>query len=167
MGRKKKDPDSNNDLPLTTGEQKKLSFAPTLVLEASNVDPFLAKIIIVSYISLVDLKKLSYKKLNIEENRFNNVFLYCFENKEKGIVGYVGRNKDTDLIKFLAVDQSRFKWAKSEGFFEGEDKISSRSRVFTEIGVLIELEGLNSFINFIAGDRDYKFVGEYIKSIAK
>jgi hypothetical protein len=164
MARKKKSNENPEDgLPLTAQEQKKLSFAPPLDLESKNVDTILAKIVIITYLSLIDLKNISHKNIVIEENRQSTVFLYHIENTAKNISGYIGRDKHDGNIRYIAVDNSRFQYAEKEGFFDSElDYIENRANTFTSIGVLIELDGLNSFLNFIAGDKDFVFVGDYI-----
>lgn len=159
MGRPRKKPLEE------TKEDKKLSPLPDLVLESKTVDPFLCKLINVTYISLVDLKKIKYKDLTIEENRYNSTFLYYIENKKDKLSGYIGREKDTDKIKFLAVDQRRFHWAELEGFIKDKNDPVERQFVFEKIGVLVNLNGLNSFVNFIAGDPNYQLDGEYILSL--
>lgn len=135
---------------------------PSLNLESKNVDPFLAKIISITYLSLVDIKKVKHKFLTFEENRCNSTFLYYIENKAKHLSGYIGRDKVTDEILFLLVDQRRFHWAKEEGFIQDKLNAADRQLVFEQIGVLIKADGLKSFINYIAGDKDYQFDGDYI-----
>jgi len=144
------------------GTQKALPYAPALKLESANTDPFLAKIIILTYVSLIDIKKIDYKNIAVEENRQGTTFLYFIENRAAKLSGYIGRNKDDNSIIFVAVDQRRFHWAKQEGFITDELDTVQRALVFNKIGVLINLDGIKSFINFISGDPSYIFEGDYI-----
>lgn len=160
MGRPKKD--KGDAVNSVIAKLDKLDFAPQLELESKVVDPFLNKIIVVTYFSLIDLKKIKFTNLTIEENRYNDKFLYFVENKKRNLSGYIGRDKITNEVIFLAVDERRFYWAEQEGFIQNSMDAHDRQIVFDKIGVLIHLNGLNSFINYIAGDSNYEFAGEYI-----
>ncbi len=132
-------------------------------MESEKVDPLLSKSIWVIYISLVDLEKIPYQKIKIEEQRYDTTFLYVFENYRDGLTAYVGRDK-TGQIKYLAMDKSRFKWAVAEGFIEDASDVKQRQFVYDKIGVLRELTGLMDFIKFLAAKTDYTFAGDYIKT---
>lgn len=165
MGRPRKNKKEDSDNKKEEKRMGKVLLSiPTLKLESVVGDPFLAKVISITYISLIDLKKIKYKYLTIEENRYNSTFLYYIENKKLHLSGWIGRDKNTHSVRFLAVDQKRFHWAELEGFIKDKNDPVERQFVFEKIGALRDLNGLNSFINYIAGDNNYLFEGDYILS---
>ena len=141
-----------------------ISAAPALHLESTNLDPFLAKIISTVYLCLIDLQKVPYQNIKVEEIRRSDIFLYFIENTSLGLTGYIGRDKVTNHIKFLVIDNSRFEWALLEGFITNTIDAENRKFVFENVGVLRALEGLPDFIKFIAGKKDYLFSGTYLKA---
>jgi hypothetical protein len=134
---------------------------PELKLESRELDKYLANTIMVVYISLVDIEGVPIDKLKIEETKHSNTFLYFFENRAKGLTGYIGRAK-TGEVNYLIMDYSRFKWAKAEGFINDANNLQDRELVFAKIGVFRELQSLMDFIKFLAGKPQYNFKGDYI-----
>jgi len=140
---------------------KVLKPLPDLKLESRELDKHLANTVMVAYISLVDIESVPIDKLKIEETRYNNTFLYFFENRKKGLTGYIGRGTD-GALNYLIMDYSRFKWAKAEGFITDANNLQDRELVFAKIGVFRELQGVMDFIKFLAGKPEYNFKGDYI-----
>lgn len=133
-----------------------------LNLASEKIDPFLSKIIALVYICLVDIRKLKKTSLLIEEYRVDTTFLYFFENKSRGLSGYVGRDKDNGNIVYLIQDKSRFEWARQEGFITDPSDTAQLQFVHEKIGVLRPMDGVGSFVDFIAGLPGYKFAGGYL-----
>jgi len=140
---------------------KVLKPLPELKLQSRELDKHLANTVMVAYISLVDIENVPIDKLKIEETRYNNTFLYFFENRKKGLTGYIGRGKD-GALNYLIMDYSRFKWAKAEGFIQDANNLQDRELVFAKIGVFRELQGVMDFIKFLAGKPEFHFKGDYI-----
>lgn len=120
--------------------------------ESKNVDKKLYNIICVLEAALVELKKI--KNFSIEELRINKNFLYTIDNCEKNITGYIGRDKLTGETIFIIMDKARIEWGLKEGF--------TREQCFEKVGVLRRVDGINNFLKFLAGEKDYIFDGEYI-----
>ena len=120
--------------------------------ESKNVDKKLFNIICILDAALVELKHV--KNFTIEELRMNKHFFYTIDNNEKNITGYVGRDKVSGETIFIIMDKARISWGMKEGF--------SREECFEKVGVLRRVNGINDFLKFIAGEKDYIFDGEYI-----
>jgi hypothetical protein len=120
--------------------------------ESKIVDRKLYNVICVLEAALVELKKI--KNFSIEELRMNKNFLYTIDNHEKNVTGYVGKDKITGETIFIIMDKSRILWGMKEGF--------TREECFEKVGVLRRVDGINSFLKFLAGEKDCVFDGEYI-----
>ena len=141
---------------------------PMPKITSQQTDPYLYKIIMLAYVSFVELKKLPARDLILEESRAAEKFFYHFENKSSGLVGYIGRNKKDNNVCYVVMDSARFKWAILEGFVSpnkhGVLDVAERDLVYKEIGVFREVGGIADFVNFLSKNGEYKFKGEYIKS---
>lgn len=140
-----------------------------------TVDPYLAKLIILIYTAIsygdsAKKKKIeTYPNIILEETRYDTTFLYHFENKRLGLSGYIGRDKNTQLIHYVIQDKARFKWAIDEGFVtpnkHGLLDVKDREFVYNQIGVFRACKNVNDFILFMSGKKGFEFKGEYITCI--
>lgn len=106
-------------------------------------------------------KKIRYE---IKEERFRDIFVYFISNLDKGLEGFVAKDSKTGRLVYIVMDKARIKWAQSEGFVgEKEDPKEAASR---KVGIYIKVGSINGFLNFMIGDKDYKFDGEYTKTDA-
>lgn len=119
-----------------------------------HVDKLLFKVI-----SLIEAVLVTEEvPFTIEERRENNIFLYYVTNTKLGLDGYIGRDISTQELIFIVQDKARIAWSEKEGF--------SREEAFEKVGVLIRLNGMTSFVNFIgAKGHPYKFFGDERKYI--
>ena len=124
-------------------------------------EPLYKKIRLLQYI-LIEVKKFAPKDIIIEEYSVKNTFLYRICNLKYDLIGYLGRNVDSGEFTYLVCDNSRIKWAHSEGFFDDPD--FSRESVFDKIGVMIYVNSINDFILFLGKQKGYVFKGEHIKT---
>lgn len=96
------------------------------------------------------------KSLEISEMKINKGYYYSIRNKSCGLVGFVGRDVETGLIRFMIKDFGRIKWMEKEGFDLTEEN-------FNKIGIMANCKTINDFILFIAQKSGYEFSG-YAKS---
>lgn len=135
-----------------------------------QVDPYLAKLVTLIYFAATKgFTKQPNNKITLEEARYDTTFLYYFENKKLGLSGYVGRDKKSQMITYMIVDNSRFKWAILEGFVvpneEGILDVKDREFVYNNIGVFRAAKTINDFIDFLSGKPDFQMKGEYITCV--
>lgn len=137
-----------------------------------TIDPYLAKLIILIYTAVTYGDTAKKKKMEtvtnvlLEETRYDTTFLYHFENVKLGLSGYIGRDKNTQLIHYVIQDKSRFKWAIDEGFVIPNDlgvlDVKDKEFVYNEIGVFRACKNVNDFILFMSGKKGFEFKGDYI-----
>ena len=127
---------------------------------SEEIDPYLYGLVIIILSSLIQDAKISKKHIKVEEYRISETFLYYIS--VKGLVAYVGRDKETNKIIYLFADHARIKWAMEEGFFD--NPLFTRESVFEKIGVMRKLPNINEFVKFLAG-KPFEGVGPYIKTI--
>lgn len=82
--------------------------------------------------------------LIIEETNRGSNFMYCIENHDLKLRGYVGRDQKTNSIRFLVMDGGRLLWMAREGF-----ELSPEN--YDRIGIMMNLRSMNDFILFLAG----------------
>lgn len=105
------------------------------------------------------LAGVKVKQIHIDEFEVEATFLYRY--KVRGLIAYVGREKDTHKVKFLLLDQNRIAWAEQEGFFE--DPSFTIDDVYTKIGVMRRLPNVGEFVKFLSGVK-FEAMGDYILS---
>ena len=132
----------------------------SLNFESRNVDNELYHIINAVEISLIEIFNVPQNKLRIDEVRYDKTFVYYFENLDKGLSGYIGRDKNYhNSILYVIKDNSRLKWARQEGFLDATDSLLV---VYEKIGILRRAKSINDFMSFLAGFPNYHLVGEYL-----
>ena len=122
-------------------------------------DPYLFKVLILFYHSLVELKGVNISDLEVQECETHAGFYYKFTNSELNLDGYIGRNMTTREVVYLIVDKSRVKWAEDEGFIEhGWDL----KQVWEKIGVMRQARTMNDLVKFVMGAKGFELKGNYI-----
>jgi hypothetical protein len=102
-------------------------------------------------------------KVKYEETKTSsNQFFYYIKNLKNNLEGYVGRDINTKKVIYLIKDKSRLEWAKKEGFF---DSGNLDSVIYDQIKIIRRLNGIQSFINFITGEKEYYFNDDIAKEI--
>lgn len=119
-------------------------------------DPYLYGMAVIALTAIIN-SKISVKSIAVEEIRVGNNFLYCFTVRK--LVAYMGRDKETEKITYLLLDESRIAWARAEGFFD--DPEFTREKAFERIGVMRKLPNINEFVNFLTA-KPFEGVGPYI-----
>lgn len=122
-------------------------------------DPYLYGMAVIVLTALIKDKKISEKNIQLDEYKMENTYLYYFSINK--LTAYMGRDKTNSRIYYLLIDNSRFKWAEAEGFYD--DPTFGREQVFEKIGAMRRLADINDFVNFLSGGK-FKTVGPYLKS---
>lgn len=122
-------------------------------INCKHADSQLYKVLSVAQAYLV-AKEVSFE---IEEIRVNTNYVYFVRNTKLKLDGYIGREKITNEIAFMALDAGRLNWALQEGF--------TRTEAFEKVGLFIHASNMTNFLNWILGEKPYKFKGDYIKSV--
>jgi len=129
--------------------------------ESEDIDKYLFKLILVFITNIIEIKKFEQSKIVIEEYRTTAsqdtcpTFFYIIENQKLGLNGYVGREKNGNVV-YLIMDHNRFRYAEQEGFE------LTREEVINTFGVFRKLKTITDFIKFMGGETDYEFKGGYI-----
>jgi hypothetical protein len=105
------------------------------------------------------LNILPREQVEITEYKIGNTYLYRFctrpHPRAGELIAYVGRDRDTGNLKYLMVDNARFRWAKLEGFN------FTKGDVFDKIGAMRRLKSINDMIYFLTM-QPFKCTGDYI-----
>lgn len=133
----------------------------TTFISQHNDNEIYKRIRLVQFI-LLEVKKIKPSQLNIEEWQVGDNYLYRIENLRHNLVGYLGRDIAHKELNYLVMDNSQFKRAKLEGFYELEN--FTRESVFDILGVMIAVQTINDFILFLGAQKGWAFKGGYLKT---
>jgi hypothetical protein len=135
-----------------------------LKLKSEKGDPFLFKIIRAIQEGLIKEKLIAPRFVGIEEIQVKGSFFYILDNKRDNLRGFIGRDKDTGVVQYLIKDKSRIKWARLEGFCDNLKEEQIEEFVYTNIGIVVSVDGISSFINFLGKKGNFTICPPYKKS---
>jgi hypothetical protein len=103
-------------------------------------------------------------RIQLTEYRIGRAWFYELRNKKLELKGFVGRCNHSGKIVLLIKDRGRIEWAKKEGFLSGVRGGDFQRVIYSDIGILIQVESPGDMALFLAGLPGYRTRGPYIKA---
>lgn len=117
-------------------------------------DEYLHRMIQIIHFALVNCNKIDEKNLDIMESETLLGVYYLVRNKKLNLNGFIGRDRKSGEALFIFQDNGRLECARKEGW--------ENSNIWSKVGVLKRLNGVNDLAKFLSGMKGYETIGEYI-----